>query len=68
MIPTRRVFTEKRSLIIPILLALVVNIALYVILVYPLSQKVAGGEEQAQISSSALEAAKRDYAAARATV
>ncbi len=68
MIPTRRVFTEKRSLIIPLLIALVVNVALYVILVYPLSQKVAGGEEQAQTSSSALEAAKRDYAAARATV
>jgi Tfp pilus assembly protein PilO len=68
VIPTRRVFTEKRSLIIPLLIALVVNVALYVILVYPLSQKVAGGEEQAQTSSSALEAAKRDYAAARATV
>jgi hypothetical protein len=36
--------------------------------VYPLSQKVAGGEQAAQASSTALEAAKRDYAQARATV
>ena len=68
MIPTRRVFTEKRSLIVPLLIAIVVNIALYAIVVYPLSQKVAGGEQAARASSTALDAAKRDYAQARATV
>lgn len=68
MIPTRRVFTEKRSLIVPLLIAVVVNIALYAIVVYPLSQKVAGGEQAARASSTALEAAKRDYEQARATV
>ena len=68
MIPTRRVFTEKRSLIVPLLIAIVVNIALYAIVVYPLSEKVAGGEQAARASSRALDAAKRDYAQARATV
>lgn len=68
MIPTRRVFIEKRSLIIPLVIAVVVNIALYAVVVYPLSKKVAGGEQAAQASSAALDAAKRDYAAARATV
>ena len=68
MIPTQRVFTEKRSLIIPLLIAVIVNIALYAIVVYPLSQKVAGGEQAARASSAALDAAKRDYAQARATV
>lgn len=68
MIPTSRVFTEKRSLIVPLLIAVIVNIALYVIVVYPLSQKVAGGEQAAKASSAALDAAKRDYDQARATV
>jgi hypothetical protein len=68
VIPTRRVFTEKRSLIIPLIVAIVVNLALYAIVVYPLSKKVAGGEDQARASSAALEAARHDYAAARAMV
>ncbi len=68
MIPTRRVLAEKRSLLIPIAIALVVNIALYALVVYPLSKKVAGGEQEAQASAASLDAARRDYAAARATV
>jgi len=36
--------------------------------VYPLSKKVAGGEQQSKAATSALTAAKRDYDAARATV
>jgi len=68
MIPAGRVFTEKRSLIVPLMIAVIANVALYLIVVYPLSQKVAGGEQAAKASSTALDAAKRDYAAARATV
>jgi Tfp pilus assembly protein PilO len=68
VIDTRRVLSEKRRLIIPLAIALAVNIAIYAIVVYPLGKKVAGGEQAAQASSAALEAAKRDYAAARATV
>jgi len=68
MIPAGRVFTEKRSLIVPLMIAVIANVALYLIVVYPLSQKVAGGEQAAKASSAALDAAKRDYAAARATV
>jgi Tfp pilus assembly protein PilO len=68
VIPARRVLTEKRALIWPIAIALLVNVAVYAILVYPLSQKVAGGEQEAQASAAALGAARRDYAAARATI
>jgi Tfp pilus assembly protein PilO len=68
MTDARRVLTEKRRLILPIVIALVVNIALFAIVVYPLSKKVAGGEQQSKAATSALTAAKRDYAAARATV
>jgi len=63
-----RIFQEKRALIWPVLAALVVNVVVYAIVVYPLSKKVAGGEQAAQASAAALAAARRDYAAARATV
>jgi Tfp pilus assembly protein PilO len=63
-----RIFREKRGLIWPIVIALLVNVAVYAIVVYPLSKKVAGGEQAAETSALALGAARRDYAAARATV
>jgi Tfp pilus assembly protein PilO len=68
MTPARRVLREKRALIWPIAIAVIVNAALYAILVYPLSKKVAGGEQAAQASAAALQAARRDYDAARATI
>jgi Tfp pilus assembly protein PilO len=64
----RRALTEKRRLILPIAIALLVNVALYAIVVYPLSRKVAGGEQEAEAATAALNAARRDHAAARATV
>ena len=68
MSTARRALTEKRGLILPIAIALLVNVALYAIVVYPLSKKVAGGEQEADAATAALNAARRDYAAARATV
>lgn len=68
MTPARRVLAEKRRFIWPIAIAFVINIALFVLLVYPLSQKVAGGERQAAESAAALAAARRDHADAKATV
>jgi Tfp pilus assembly protein PilO len=68
MTDARRVLTEKRRLILPIAIALIVNVALFAIVLYPLSKKVAGGEQEAQAAVTALNAAKRDYQQARATV
>ena len=68
MTDARRVFAEKRRLILPIVIALVVNVALFAIVLYPLSKKVAGGEQQARAADTARMAAQRDYDAARATV
>ena len=68
MMPARRVLTEKRRLILPIAIALLINAAVYGLIVYPLSKKVAGGEQLAAAAAAALGAARRDYAAARATV
>jgi Tfp pilus assembly protein PilO len=64
----RRVVTEKRHFIWPLALAVIANAALMVLVLYPLSQKVTGGEQQAQAAAFQLDAARRDYAAARATV
>ncbi len=64
----RRVLAEKRALLVPLLVALLVNVALYAIVLYPLSKKVAGGEQEAGAATAALNAARRDFAAARATV
>ena len=68
MSTARRALTEKRGLILPIAIALLVNVALYAIVVYPLSKKVAGGEQEAEAAAATLRAARRDHAAARATV
>jgi Tfp pilus assembly protein PilO len=66
--PLRRVLVEKRTLIVPVAIALLVNVALYAIVVYPLSKKVAGDQLEAEAAAAALNAARRDFAAARATV
>jgi Tfp pilus assembly protein PilO len=68
VITTRRVLREKQALIVPIAIALLVNVALYLVVVYPLSKKVDGGQRQSEAAVAALNAARRDFAAARATV
>jgi Tfp pilus assembly protein PilO len=68
VITVRRVLTEKRALIVPVVVGLLVNVALYLIVVYPLSKKAAGGQQQSEAAVTALNAARRDFAAARATV
>lgn len=68
MTPTRRILHENRRLIWPIAILLLVNIALFALVVYPLSKKVAGGEQQADASAAELNAARRDHSAAKETV
>jgi len=68
MTPLSRVFAEKRALIWPLVIVLLANVAVYALVVYPLSQKVASGEQDATAATVALDNARRDYANARATV
>jgi Tfp pilus assembly protein PilO len=65
---TRRVFTEKRRYIYPLIAAVVLNVAILIGVVAPLSKKVASGEQQALEARTLLAVAKKDHAAARATV
>ena len=64
----QRIFREKRRLIWPLGLVLVANAVVFAIVVYPLSQKVALGQQEADAATVALDRGKRDYANARATV
>lgn len=63
-----RVFREKRILIWPLVLVLFANLALFALVVYPLSQKVAAGEQEAAAARAALATARRDHQHAQATV
>ena len=63
-----RVFREKRMLIWPLVLVLIANVVLFGLVVYPLSQKVAAGEQDASAAMAALAAARRDHQHAQATV
>jgi hypothetical protein len=64
----RRIFTEKRNFIYPLIGAIVVNAALYLAVVYPLSLRVANGERSAQEAASASAAARAEYETVRATI
>src|SRR5206468_820282 len=63
-----RIVVEKRSLIIPLALALVVNAAVYALVVYPLETKAATVSDRATAAAQSLKAAERELAAARALV
>ena len=63
-----RILAEKRKLIWPLAIVLLANVAVFAIVVYPLSQKVAMGQQEADAANVTLNNARRDYANARATV
>ena len=61
----QRILREKRSIIVPLLIALVVNILAYVLVVRPLGVRSASAADRAQAASAAAAAAERDRDAAR---
>jgi hypothetical protein len=64
----RRIFLEKRAIIIPLLVALALNVGAYFLAVRPLSEKSAGATDRAAAASASLIASERDLAAAQALV
>jgi Tfp pilus assembly protein PilO len=64
----RRILHEKRALVVPLLLVLLVNILVYAFVVYPLVRREAGASDRAQAAAANLNVAERDLAAARALV
>jgi Tfp pilus assembly protein PilO len=64
-IPVKRVFDEKRRLVIPLLAALALSIALYALVVYPMGVRVRRMEQREQAAAQEMAAAEREDAAAR---
>jgi hypothetical protein len=64
----QRIATEKRSLIVPIAIGILLNIGVYVLVVYPLGVKSAGAANRAATAAQLLKAAEQDFASARALV
>ena len=64
----RRVMRERRLVVVPLLVALAINVVLYAGVVYPLSQRVANIEERDRNAEENLGAALRDHAQAAGTL
>ena len=64
----QRILVEKRALILPLALALLVNIAVYGLVVYPLETKAATASDRAAAAAQSLRNADRELGAARALV
>ena len=64
----RRIVAEKRGLLVPLAVALVINIAVYGLVVYPLGVKSANAADRAATAAKARQAAERDMASAEALV
>ena len=60
----KRILAEKRVLLIPLALGVIVNMAAYGLWVYPLGVKSAGAADRAAAAAQSLQAAEGDHAAA----
>jgi hypothetical protein len=61
----KRILVEKRAWLIPLAVGIVANIAVYLLVVFPLGVKSAGAESRAAAAAQSLQMAERDFAAAR---
>lgn len=64
----RRIAREHRRVLLPLLIALLVNVLAYGFIVYPLSQKVGNIEQREAAAAQELAAARREHAAATGTL
>ena len=63
-----RVLVERRRVLLPLGIAALVNLGVYVLVVYPLSLKVASSERRATAARMQLAAAERDEKTTRASL
>ncbi|MEO8259813.1 MAG: hypothetical protein ABI868_20880 [Acidobacteriota bacterium] len=64
----QRILTEKRAVAFPLLFALLINIGVYALVVYPLNRRATGAVDRAARAAEALALAERDQAAAQALI
>jgi len=65
---TKRILAEKRRLIVPLMLAIVANVLLYAVVVFPLGRQVVSAEAEANVQRDQLTRARQDALSAKATV
>jgi type IV pilus assembly protein PilO len=68
MIPVQRIFSDKRRLIVPLAVAVLANIVLFAVVVFPLGRQVGNAEEGMRSQREILRRARADYQTAKATV
>lgn len=64
----QRAFAEKRRIILPLTIAIIASVILYVVVVFPLGRQVASAENEARVEHEQLNKARADYLSAKATV
>jgi Tfp pilus assembly protein PilO len=64
----RRALAEHRRFVVPLVIALAVNVLVYAFFVFPLAQRVANVEQRNQQAGQALTAAQADFAQANGTL
>jgi Tfp pilus assembly protein PilO len=64
----KRIYAEKRVVLLPLGLALLANLLAYALVVRPLATRSAGAADRAALAATARQAAEREEAAARALV
>jgi hypothetical protein len=64
----RRVFAEKRRIVLPLGIAIAANILLYALVVYPLAVRSAGAADRAAAAADARQGAERDVKVAQALI
>ena len=63
-----RVLSEKRRIVVPLVMAVLANLLLYAVVVFPLGRQVASAEAEANTQHDLLNRARQDHRAAKATV
>ena len=63
-----RVFSEKRRIVVPLASAILANVLLYAVVVFPLGRQVVSAEAEANRQHDLLNKARLDHRAAKATV
>ena len=61
----QRILREKRTLVIPLAVGVLLNVGVYALVVYPLGVKSAGAADRAAAASQSLTNAERELTAAR---
>lgn len=64
----RRALAEHRRIVVTLVVALVINVLVYALVVYPLSQAVSNVEQRDQAAEQALAAARKEFDAAKGTL